>query len=385
VSHRPPPSVVGDPAELGLDPERVARLVAKAEQAVLSGRLPSAQIALARAGRLALDHTVGAPADSRYSVFSVTKALTASAVWLLLGDGRLTPETRVAELIEEFSSGGRQNVTVEHLLTHTAGFPRAPMRPEEGGDPVARRARFATWRLESPPGSRTGYSPEAVHWVLADLLERATGRTYRDVIRARVLEPLGLRRLRLGVAADDAADVRTVVTVAAADGAHEAPAGATIDAEHLLRANSPAVRAVGVPGSGAVSTAADVALFYQALLHDPAGVWDPAVLADATGHVRNRLVDPFTRVPANRTLGLTVAGDDGNAVLREFGRESGPRAFGAAGIGGQVAWADPDTGLSFCALTDGLDADLVAAFLRASALSTVACRCVAGPVAAAVP
>ena len=75
-------------------------------------------------------------------------------------------------------------------------------------------------------------------------------------------------------------------------------------------------------------------------------------------------------------LGLTVAGDDGKAAMRQFGRAVGPRAFGASGLGGQIAWADPDSGLSFCFLTNGLERDQVAAFIRANKLSTYAARCV---------
>jgi CubicO group peptidase (beta-lactamase class C family) len=105
-------------------------------------------------------------------------------------------------------------------------------------------------------------------------------------------------------------------------------------------------------------------------------LWDPSVLAEGTSHVRNRLPDPFTRVPANRTLGLVMAGDDGLAAFRGFGHDAGPRTFGSPGVGGQVAWADPDTGLSFCYLTNGLDADVVRAARRAITLSSLASACV---------
>ena len=143
----------------------------------------------------------------------------------------------------------------------------------------------------------------------------------------------------------------------------------------LLRFNEPAVLAAGVPGAGAVARAADIAMFYQALLHNSADLWDPATLADATGHVRNTLVDPLFKVPANRTLGLMVAGDDGHAVVRGFGRSAGPRSFGAPGVGGQIAWADPDSGLSFCYLTNGLDADVIATFTRSAKIAGLAGRC----------
>jgi CubicO group peptidase (beta-lactamase class C family) len=130
-----------------------------------------------------------------------------------------------------------------------------------------------------------------------------------------------------------------------------------------------------VPGVGAVGCAADVALFYQALLHNPGEMFDPKVLADATGTIRNRLVDPLFDCPANRTLGLVVAGDDDKAPVRGFGRHTGPRAFGAQGVGGQIAWADPDSGLSFSYLTNGLDVDVVGSFVRSAKLAGLAARC----------
>jgi CubicO group peptidase (beta-lactamase class C family) len=353
-----------------LDPTRVHALLQLAEAEVASGRLPACQLALAYDGEVVVRETFGAPQDARFTVFSVTKALTAATVWLHL-DGRLTPQTRVAELVPEFAREGLDAVTVEHLLTHTAGFPRAPMRFEDGGTSAGRRARFAGWRLDWTPGSRTEYHATSAHWVLAELLEQLTGQDFRAVVRDRVLDPLGLTAMRLGLGASET-PVLDVEIVGKA-GEQELP-GLAIETT-LLRFNEPEVRAVGVPGAGAVSTADDVALLYQALLHDPKGLWDPAVLADGTGTVRNTFQDPWTGVSVNRTLGLSVAGDDGNAVLRTFGKGTGPRAFGASGLGGQIAWADPDSGLSFCFLTSGLDADPLAAFTRSSRIATAAARC----------
>jgi CubicO group peptidase (beta-lactamase class C family) len=61
--------------------------------------------------------------------------------------------------------------------------------------------------------------------------------------------------------------------------------------------------------------------------------------------------------------------------VRGFGRGNSARAFGAQGVGGQIAWADPAAGLSFCYLTNGLDADVVASFTRSAKLAGLAARC----------
>ncbi len=352
------------------------RLLARASADISEGRLPACQVALALDGNVVVRASFGSAVDSsRLAVFSVTKALMAGTVWALMGDELISETTLVADLIPAFGTNGKQSVKVEHLLTHTAGFPRAPIKPEEGATSERRQERFAAWRLDSEPGSRTEYHSVSAHWVLAELIERATGQDYRAVVRERVLQPLGLTRFQLGVPAAEQHDVLDVELVghAPADG----PAVPVVAASDLtLRYNEPGVREIGVPGAGAVSDAADVTLLYQGLLHDPLGLWRPDLLADATSRVRYDHLDPFTGVPANRTLGLAVAGDDGHAALREFGKATGPRAFGASGLGGQIAWADPDSGLSFCYLTNGMEADVVATFVRSSRLSTLAARCV---------
>ena len=135
------------------------------------------------------------------------------------------------------------------------------------------------------------------------------------------------------------------------------------------------MRAVGVPGGGGVSTAADLALFYQALLHDPLGMWKPDVLSDVTTNVRNSFPD-YMGTPANRTLGLIVKGDDERSHMRGMGRTVSPRAFGHNGAAGQIAWADPETGVSFCFLTNGIDEHELRQWRRGAAIANRAGNCV---------
>ena len=123
----------------------------------------------------------------------------------------------------------------------------------------------------------------------------------------------------------------------------------------LLEFNRPDVRAVGVPGGGGIGTAADLALYYQALLHNPDGMWDPEVLADGTGRIRCTLPDVMKGVASNRSLGLIIAGDDGMGAMRGMGPAVSPRTFGHNGAAGQIVWADPDTGVSFALTTSGID------------------------------
>jgi CubicO group peptidase (beta-lactamase class C family) len=271
------------------------------------------------------------------------------------------------------------------VLLHTAGFPHAPLGPPRWDTHEGRAEVFSEWRLNWDVGSRFEYHATSAHWVLAELIHAVTGLDHTEALRTRVLEPLGLKALALGPSVDDGADVLSVVMcgdpatpdeLEAALGIRDIPVGEVTE-EALQQLNQPARRAVGLPGGGGVSTAADVTRFYQALLRDTGGLWDPEVLTDVTSVVRNTFPDPMMGVPANRTRGLIVAGDDGKANFRGMGRTVSPQAFGHNGAGGQIAWADPATGLSFCYLTNGLDRNFLREHRRGTALASFAALCAA--------
>lgn len=375
--------VVEDPAELGFDADAIAELIARAQREIDEGHVPSCQLAFARHGRVALSVTLGdAAPESRYVIFSSTKPLVAGAVWILIGDGGLDVTRRVAEIIPEFASNGKDVITVEQVMLHTSGFPSAPFDPLEWDDRERRLGRFASWRCNWEPGTRYEYHATSAHWVLAELIERCTGSDFRDFVRTRIIEPLGLSGLQLGVPVAQQGDVNDLVRTGspatpdeleAAIGLRKLPV-TEVTPESLMKLNEPARRAVGVPGAGGVSTAADLALYYQALLHDPLAMWKPEVLADATSTVRNSFPD-YMGTPANRTRGLIVKGDDERAHVRGMGRTVSPRTFGHNGAAGQIAWGDPATGFSFCYLTNGIDEHELRQWRRSSAISNRAGNC----------
>lgn len=361
--------------------DELDELAARARKEVDAGLLPSCQWAVARDGEVIAGETVGtvpAGASTRYVIFSCTKAVVASAIWQLLAEGTLRLDDRVAEHIPEFATNGKDVVTVEQVLLHTSGFPQAPLPLAAFGSRQARLEAFSRWRLNWEPGTAFEYHATSAHWVLAELLARIDGVDHREAVHRRVIEPLGLPSLRLGVPEDQQGDIARPTVVGSpptpeewqeALGIPGFDVGEVTD-EALVAIGRPAQVAAGVPGGGAVSTAADLATFYQALLHDPKGLWDPAVLADATGTVRNTMPDRQTGVPANRALSIVVAGDDGRAPFRGFGHTTSPRAFGHGGAGGQIAWADPETGISFAWLTDGMDSHLIRQWRRTSGIAS---------------
>ena len=181
---------------MGLDTTAIDGLIARARREVDEGLLPSAQVALAYDGELVMSETFGdATPDTRYVVYSATKAFVAGAMWALIGDGLVDVQTRVDGYIPGFGTNGKDVITVEQVMLHTSGFPLAPLPPLEGATSEGRCARFADWRLNWEPGTKYQYHPTSAHWVLAEIIERVTGQDYRDVVQARVTDPAGLPKV----------------------------------------------------------------------------------------------------------------------------------------------------------------------------------------------
>ena len=354
------------PESVGIDAGKLAEVMQRVRREVDEGLLPSVQIAVAKEGRLVHFETFGdATNDSLYCVFSSTKAITSAAAWLLIEAGELSVDEIVADIVPEFATNGKDIVTVEQLFLHTAGFPNAPFRPTDWLDRDRRLARFAQWRLTWEPGSRFEYHPSSGMWVIAEIIERRTGRDFVEFVRAEVAQPLGLDDLYVGLPEEQnhrVAELRHCGDPMTREdyerlGIPEPPV-TEVTEEAILGFNRPEVRAVGVPGGGGVMSAAELALFYQGLIHggsvDGRRVWQDATLEMARTVRSGDLRDPLSGAPVNRGLGVVIAGDQYRS-LRGFARDNSPLAFGHGGAGGQIAWGDPVTGISIGYCTNGHD------------------------------
>lgn len=361
---------------------KIDALLKRARREIDDGVLPSCQIALGFEGEIVAEEVLGnATLDSRYVIFSATKPFVASTVWTLITEGLVDTAERVTTYFPEFGAEGKQDITVEQVMLHTSGFPHAPMGPPTWYDRTARRDKMSSWRLNWEPGTRFEYHPTSAHWVLAEIIEAVTGNDFRDEVDMRVTGPAGLPRI-VGIPKDEQDNIEDLVLVGESANADELEATfgvrqlptTEVNDEFIGRFNDPDVREIGVPGGGGVSRARDLAMFYQELLHNTAGIWNKDNLAEWTGRVRNTLPDPMG-VPANRSLGLILAGDDGRSNIRGLGRAVSPNAFGHNGAGGQLAWADPATGLSLGYVTNGYDRHEVRQPRRGTSIGSLAAQC----------
>lgn len=357
--------------------DRLDDLYSRIEQEIDNGHSTAAQVAIGFQGQVVAQHSFGdATDDDTFVIYSATKPLVAMALLPHLADGTLELTAPVARYLPEFGHHGKADTTVLQVLTMQGGFPQAELWPDRWGTSEGRRAAFAEWTLAWQSGTRTEYHPTSAHWVIAELLQTLSGRDFLDVVHERVVAPAGAPRLlgpevrvpRLVHATGEVPTDR--VDLVATYGRDDLVPDVTIGPDALLLMNERSVQTEGVPGGGAVARAADIAAVYQQFLHNSSGALPDAWLNDAIGTIRNASINVSDGVPANRTIAGVVAGDDGYHLHRWF--PAAPRAFGHSGAGGQLCWADPQSGLSFCFLHDTLHQDPRVEFRRAAALNHLA-------------
>ncbi len=342
------PTTLVPPESVGIDPARLDVFLRRARLEVEGGPLPSAQVAVAKDGQLVAFETFGDARPGRgYILQSVGRTVVASVLWKLIGEGVVGVDERIADIIPEFGANGKEAVTLEHVLTHSAGFPFAPLGHPKMLDRGTRLAAMARWRLDWEPGSRLQFHLTSAAWVLAEVVEARTGLPFSEYLRAEIVEPLGLN-LRLPVPVDefDAVVEAPIAIDRTSDDQEVDPWGPW----YLANAE---VLAGGEPSHSMVGDAASVALFFQALHHSD--IWPSGIVDRATSIHRSeppygdKLYGGSDEI-LNMGWFCTVSGEIGGQWSPRTGS---PRTFGNGGAPCQLAFMDPEVGTSFCFLTNG--------------------------------
>ncbi|MFN0306036.1 MAG: serine hydrolase domain-containing protein [Burkholderiales bacterium] len=338
---------------LGFHRPALARLEQIINAHIAAGRYPGAQFALARHGKLAMLKSFGRAAlaperalcdDTLFLMFSNTKVITAAGIWALVEDGALSFTDRIAKHIPEFAQHGKGEITISQLLSHRAGFPTQDVPSSAWTDHALMRERVCAFTLEWTPGSRLVYHQRSAHWTAATLIEALTGTDYREFLRKRITEPLGIADdLFIGV--PDAVQPRAATMYV------PTPDGALTP---LALENTPAYRAAGIPSSGGFTTARACVALYQMMLGggrvNGVRLFSPRLIQYVTRNVTGETFDQFMGMPMHRGLGTHQRGT--TESIRGLGSLASPNTFGHGGAGNSYCWGDPDSGVSFAYLSN---------------------------------
>ena len=140
--------------------------------------------------RLSAD-PIAATSDTLYDLASISKLFTATCVMRLVEQGRLALDEPVTQWIPEFTAGGKEAVTLRHLLTHTSGLPDYLQLWKLETTVEARVQRVLRTPLLDPPGTVFRYSDLGLI-AMGHLVELVAGSSLDLVVRRMVTDPLRL-------------------------------------------------------------------------------------------------------------------------------------------------------------------------------------------------
>jgi len=137
--------------------------------------------------------------DTRFRIGSMTKQFTSMVIMQLVEEGRLSLEDKLADRVPYYRKDTGSKVTIHHLLNHTSGIPSYTNIPnilkEHGRKALSLRDLLTKWcsgDLEFEPGSRFVYNNSG-YVILGAVIEEVTGKSYEQVLKERVFEPLGMK------------------------------------------------------------------------------------------------------------------------------------------------------------------------------------------------
>lgn len=327
-----------------LDVARLEAIGPLVEEAIKARQLPGAVIVVGRGDEVfyqkAFGHRALEPSvepmtlDTIFDIASLTKVVaTTTALMILVEEGKVRLNDRVATFVTGFERYGKGGITVRHLLTHVSGLrPDLDMTLEfdRYDEAIARAIEEVP---TAAPGERLVYS-DINFFLLGEVVHRASGMPLDEFARKRIFEPLGMRETMFKP------PVTLVSRIAPTERC--TPLGWPCDkpGAKVLRGvvHDPTARRMeGVAGhAGVFSTAADLAVFCRMLLgggrYGSTRVLSPLSVAKMTSPIP---------LPGGQTRGL--GWDMDSAYSSNRGELLPLGSYGHTGFTGTSIWIDPTT------------------------------------------
>jgi CubicO group peptidase (beta-lactamase class C family) len=270
-------------------------------------------------------------ADTLFGVMSMTKPITATALMILVDEGKVSLDDPVAKYIPAFANAKTESgepvrgLTVRHVLTHTSGL------TGEQGCRVSLEAtakELAARPFAFQPGEKWEYGPSLN--VSGRIIEVVSGQAYDEFLKQRIFEPLGMNDTTFHPSDEQRERLAQLYEL-------NDDRNSLVPADRVLGIGQP--DAVPNPSGGLFSTAGDMLKFYQMVLNE--GELDGTRILSADA------VREMTRVQTGK---LGTGFTPGNAwglgwcIVREPQGVSSmlsPGTFGHGGYYGTQGWVDP--------------------------------------------
>lgn len=347
---------------------KLSRTLERLEAGIADGLHRGAQVYVSLAGETVADLAVGEARAGRPIErgdlalwLSSTKPTAAVALARLWEAGELGLDDPVARFVPEFAAGGKEGVTLRHLLTHTSGIRMLDVGwPREGWDAVV--ARIARRKLEPrwDPGKKAGYHMASSWFVLGEVIRRLDGRPYDRFVREEVFLPLGMEDSWVGMPAERyRAYGERILPMYNTEVAARGGGPSEHRWHHQDWVTHPS------PGGNGRGPVRELGLFYESLLAGGTSprtgerILTPQTVEALTARHRVGLYDHTFRHVMDWGLGFIVnsAIYDQPTLPYAYGPHASRRTYGHSGYRSSTAFADPEHRLVVALATNGTPAD----------------------------
>ncbi|ASV76457.1 Beta-lactamase class C and other penicillin binding protein [Thermogutta terrifontis] len=257
-------------------------------------------------------------ADTLFWIASQSKPITATALMILVDEGRVQLDDPVEKYLPEFRgqwliAEAAENrvllkrpsrpITVRDILSHTSGLPfRSALEvPTLDVFPLAARVRsYAMTPLEFDPGRRYQYSNAGIN-TAARIVEVVTGKRFEEFLKERIFEPLGMKDTTFW---PDKEQLSRLARAYRYDAQSKELVSVQID--QLAYPLDDRQNRYPVPAGGLFSTAADLVKSYQMLLNNGTFEGKRLISEDAVREMTSRQTRP--ELDNSYGLGFVVNG-----------------------------------------------------------------------------
>ena len=307
--------------------------------------------------------------DTPSVIFSCTKGLVSVLAGELVREGRLDLDAPVSAYWPEFAAHGKGSMPVRWLFTHRAGLPavRKDLQPADVLDWDRMVEVLAEEEPLLQPGDIHQYHALTFGWLAGEIVRRISGTGVDEFFAQRITRPLGVEAW-IGVPESELARVAQLYVASQPPEPlplppHVNPELASINeramtlgsavspdlATENVGFNSDQLRRAVIPGAGGIATAQALATIWSATVSDAEQIrlLNDDVIADmsreqSAGQPAVPLPGPWPRWGTGFML---------SSEVRPFLTDA---SFGHDGLGGQVAFADPEHKVGFAYLTNDL-------------------------------
>jgi CubicO group peptidase (beta-lactamase class C family) len=295
--------------------------------------------------------------ETLFNVYSVTKAVAATALHAQADRGHIDYDAPVARYWPEYGAHGKARTTVRDVLTHRACVPQMPagVTPERMCDWPWMTAAIADLKPLAEPGTKTMYLSMTFGWIVGELVRRVDPerRSLGRFVREEIAGPLGISDLWIGIPDEVEPRIAKLTDAMVPVPAEYLPPLFLASMPEQVALNPtvferPDVRRAEVAGVGGIFNARSEARFWAMLAGggelDGVRLLSKELVATLnTPRANSEEPDP---VMFGFPLPITIGGFWFGGANPPVTAVQSPRALCHPGQGNSIGWADPDTGLA---------------------------------------